>query len=413
MQPIEQVTPQQLAAQAEAWREAIVGFTQALVRTPSLCGQEGAVADLLEAKLRELGYDEVFRDELGNLIARVRGTGTGPSVLFTTHLDTVDPAALGEWSVPPMEGRVEDGHLLGAGAADHKGAIAAMAYAGGILKRLNVPLKGDFVFAAVVQSTAKASVGMRYLIDKTMAERQLHCDLVVVGAPTGLNVHLGHRGRIELEVLTIGRTSQGGAPWLGLNAVYQMVPVLQELQALATTLPSHPFLEKSTVAVTQIASAPETAFTVPDRCVVCLDRRFLPSESVDDTVWQVQSIVNRLTAQDPAFKGEVRVRQASLPSYTGTSQTAPKLMHPMSTESGHHLVKESVGALEALGQSPRFGRWSFTTDGGYASTIKNITTLGYAPGDENFAQTPFERVSLDALVQAAAGYAAISQRISG
>jgi acetylornithine deacetylase/succinyl-diaminopimelate desuccinylase-like protein len=189
--------------------------------------------------------------------------------------------------------------------------------------------------------------------------------------------------------------------------------VLQEIQALSTTLPSHPFLEKSTVAVTQIGSAPETAFTVPDRCVVCLDRRFLPSESVDETVWQVQSIVNRLTTQDPEFKAEVRVRQSSLPSYTGLAQTAPKLMHPLTTENNHHLVKETVGALEAIAQAPRFGRWSFTTDGGYASTIKNITTLGYAPGDENFAQTPFERVSLDALIQAAAGYAAISQRISG
>ena len=70
-------------------------------------------------------------------------------------------------------------------------------------------------------------------------------------------------------------------------------------------------------------------------------------------------------------------------------------------------------ALEALGQSPRFGKWTFTTDGGYMSTIKNIVTVGYAPGDENFAQTAYERVGVDALIQAAAGYAAISQRISG
>jgi acetylornithine deacetylase/succinyl-diaminopimelate desuccinylase-like protein len=178
-------------------------------------------------------------------------------------------------------------------------------------------------------------------------------------------------------------------------------------------LPSHPFLEKSTIAVTQIASAPEGATTVPDRCVVGLDRRFLPAESVDDAVWQIQSIVNRLAAADPAFKGEVRVRQTQQASYTGLAQTAPRLMHPLSTENSHHLVKETVAALESLGQTPRIGRWTATTDGGYPSTIKNIVTIGYAPGDENFAATPFERVGIDALVAATAGYAAISQRISG
>lgn len=413
MQPIESLTPPQLAEQAEAWREGIVGFAQALVRTPSLCGQEGDLAALLVAKLQELGYDEVYTDEIGNVIGRVRGQGTGPSVLFTTHLDHTDPAAAGEWDVPPYEGRIENGQLLGAGVTDHKAAIAAMAYGGAILKRLNAPLRGDYVFAAVVQSNAKASVGMRHLVDKTMHDRQLHCDMVVVGAPTNLNLFLGHRGRIELELITIGRTSHGGAPWLGLNAVYQMVPVLQAVQALATTLPSHPFLEKSTIAVTGIDSTPHTAYTVPDRCTVSLDRRFLPSESVDDAVWQVQSIVNRLTAEDPEFKGEVRVRQTSQPSYTGAAQTAPRLMHPLTTDAQHHLVTETVAALEGLGHVPRFGKWTFTTDGGYMSSIKNIVTLGYAPGDENFAQTPYERVGVDALIEAAAGYAAISQRISG
>jgi putative selenium metabolism hydrolase len=413
MQPIEQVTPQQLAAQAEASREAIVGFAQALVRTPSLCGQEGALAELLVAKLKELGYDEAYQDELGNVVGRIRGQGTGPSVLFTTHLDTLDPEAVGAWEVPPYEARVADGHLMGAGASDHKGAIAAMVYGGALLKQLNAPLKGDYVFAGVVQANAKAMVGTRFFMDKTMFDQKIHCDLVVVGAPTNLNVHLGHRGRLELDIMTIGRTSHGGAPWLGLNAVYQMVPVLQEIQALSTSLPSHPFLEKSTLAVTRIESAPETTFTVPDRCVATLDRRFLPNESVDDAVWQVQSIVNRLTAQDPEFKAEVRVRQAAVTSYTGTSQTAPRLMHPLTTDSAHHLVKEATEALETVGQSPRFGKWAFTTDGGYASTIKNFTTIGYAPGDENFAQTPFERVAIDALIQATVGYAAISQRISG
>ena len=413
MNHTEQVNPGALAEQAASWRERIVGFTQGLVATPSLCGEEGGLAQRLLAELRDLGYDEVFADELGNVVGRMRGAGTGPSVLFTVHLDHEDPGERDAWRYDPYAGQLTDGCLHGRGASNHKGALAAMVYGGAILKALGVPLRGDFVFAGVVQAHARGNVGIRYLVDKTLPERGIQYDLVVLGNPTDLNVHLGHRGRLELELTTVGRVSHAGAPWLGVNAIYQMMPALEAVQELSTSLPSHPFLEKSTLGVTGIESAPHGTSLIPDRCTITLDRRFLPSESPDAVVWQVQSIVNRLAGEDAAFKGEVRVRSAKVTSYTGMTQDAAKLMHPFVTESDHALVRAAVEAHEGLGPAPRFGRWSFATDGGYTAALKKITTIGYAPGDEKFAQTPFDQVKVDNVVAAAAGYAAISHRISG
>lgn len=410
---IEQVTPAALAEQAAALRDPIVAFAQALVATPSLCGKEGALAQRLLAELRDLGYDEVFADELGNVVGRLRGAGTGPSVLFTVHLDHEEPGERDAWRFDPYSGQLTDGELHGRGASNHKGALAAMAYGGAILKKLGVQLRGDFIFAGVVQAHARGNVGIRYLVDKTLPERGMQYDLVVLGNPTDLNVHLGHRGRLELELTTVGRVAHAGAPWLGVNAIYQMMPALEAVQALSTSLPSHPFLEKSTLGVTAIESAPHGTSLIPDRCTITLDRRFLPSESPDAVVWQVQSIVSRLAGEDAGFKGEVRVRSVKAASYTGVTQDAARLMHPFVTESDHALVQAAVGALEGLGQAPRFGRWSFATDGGYTAALKKITTIGYAPGDEKFAQTPFDKVKVDNVVAAAAGYAAISHRISG
>ncbi len=408
-----QPDPAALAEQAASWRDRIVGFTQALVATPSLCGEEDALARRLLAELQDLGYDEVFTDELGNVIGRMRGAGTGPSVLFTVHLDHEDPGERDAWRYDPYSGQITDGCLHGRGASNHKGALAAMAYGGAILRQLGVALRGDFIFAGVVQAHARGNVGIRYLVDKTLPERGIQYDLVVLGNPTDLNIHLGHRGRLELELTTVGRVSHAGAPWLGVNAIYQMMPALEAVQELSTSLPSHPFLEKSTLGVTAIESAPKGHSLIPDRCTITLDRRFLPSESPDAVVWQVQSIVNRLAGDDPAFKGEVRVRSVKATAYTGVTQDAARLMHPFVTESDHALVLAAVGALEGIGQAPRFGRWSFATDGGYTAALKKITTIGYAPGDEKFAQTPFDQVKVDNVVAAAAGYAAISHRISG
>ncbi|HEY9722380.1 MAG TPA: M20/M25/M40 family metallo-hydrolase [Oscillatoriaceae cyanobacterium] len=413
MQPLEQINPQQLVEQAERWRSEIVAFTQELIRTPSLTGQEGALAELLASKMRELGYDQVVIDELGNCVGRIRGAQTGPSVLFSVHLDSAEAGDRSQWQFDPYGAELQDGFLHGRGASDHKAALAAMVYAGALLKRLGVPLAGDFVLGATVLHHQRASLGMRFLADRTLPGLGVHCDLAVLGNPTNTEVYLGHRGRVELNVSTVGRTCYAGAPWLGSNAIYKMMPVLQGIQELSTALPSHPYLERSTLAVTAMHTLPDSTELIPDRCTLTLDRRFLPSESVDEATWQVQSILNRLSAQDPEFKGEVHVRQSAVTAYTGLSQSAPQLLHPFITDSSHALVQQALGALQAVGQEPRLGRWLFATDGGYLSTVKNLTTLGYAPGDERFAQTPFDRVAVEKLIQSVSGYAAIAQNVAG
>ncbi|MDQ3822701.1 MAG: M20/M25/M40 family metallo-hydrolase, partial [Actinomycetota bacterium] len=64
--------------------------------------------------------------ERANLVARIRGSGDGPSLLLLSHTDTVlaDPA---EWEVDPWSGELRDGEVWGRGALDMKGEVAASA----------------------------------------------------------------------------------------------------------------------------------------------------------------------------------------------------------------------------------------------------------------------------------------------
>jgi putative selenium metabolism hydrolase len=406
-------SPHRLREAAAACQSDLVELTQTLIRIPSLTGDEGHLAAHLRKVLTSAQYDEVFQDEIGNVVGRIRGAGTGPSVLFTSHLDHPEPGDRAEWQFEPYSAHLESGKVHGCGASEHKGALAAMTLAGSLLKNLNVSLQGDFIFAGVVQAQAQANFGIRFLVDKTLPERGMQYDLAVFGNPTNLNLHLGQRGRLEMELTTLGRVSHAGAPWLGSNAIHGMMPVLEAIHDLTSSLPSHPFLDRATLAATAIRSAPSRSNTIPDRCTIALDRRFLPSESTDAVLWQVQSIINRLCASDPTFKGEVRARHVHNRSYTGLSQDGPCLIHPFVTEPDHPLVAGARKALECLGQEPRFSRWVFPTDAGYPASLKRITTVGYAPGDEKVAQTPLEHVRVDHLVSALAGYAAISAQISG
>jgi len=403
---------ERLAEHAAQHRADVIRFATELIRTPSLSGDEEAVATLVMDEMRRLGYDDVFADAVGNVVGVIRGAGTGPSVLFCSHMDTAEPGDLELWERAPYEVVEVDGALCGLGASDSKGAIAAQVYAAALLKHLGTPRSGDVLVAGVVMAERAEGFGIAHLFDVTLPERGLKPGFVVMGDPTGLDVFLGQRGRLELEVTTIGRTSHASAPWLGVNAAYKMVPVIEGVHELSSTLPSHPFLEKSTIALTNLACTPARYSIIPDRCIASLDRRYLPSESLDTIIMQVQSLINRVADKDPEFKGEARVRTVSETAYTGVTKEVPKLLTPFVTSEKHPLVAKAVGALEALGHSPNFDKWYFSTEGGYVASVVGLPTIGFAPGEEKVSHTPYDRVRIDYLMTCVAGSAAIAQAIA-
>jgi putative aminopeptidase FrvX len=58
----------------------MIGFAQDMIRTPSLPGQENEVAAIISNEMNELGYDEVWTDEVGNVIGRIKGGAEGSRV---------------------------------------------------------------------------------------------------------------------------------------------------------------------------------------------------------------------------------------------------------------------------------------------------------------------------------------------
>lgn len=395
-----------------AWRDEIVCFAQELIRTPSLSGEEGSIAELMAERMRRLGYDEVQIDDAGNVVGIIRG-GDGPAVLFNSHMDCVSPGERSNWKHDPYGGEEADGFLHGRGASDVKGAIAAQIYAGALIKRLGIPLKGDLVITGVVQEEEAECIGIQHLCDHTLPSLNVKPGLVVLGEATGLNLYLGHRGRLELEVTVIGRTSHASAPWLGSNAIYKMLPVISAIQELSTTLPSHPFLGKSTITVTNVSVRPGRHSIIPDRCTASLDRRYLPSESLDVVLGQIQSILNRLQTEDPQFKGEVNVNFSKETTYRGYTKDAPKHMAPFLTREDNPLINKALLALREMGEDPEFDKWYFNTDGSYTAGVLGIPTIGFGPGEEKYSHTPFDRVSIEHMLRATAGSAAIATAIIG
>jgi putative selenium metabolism hydrolase len=401
---------EQIKERAAAYHDALLAFAQDLIRIPSLSGSEGAVAERVLAEMHKLGYEAAI-DAVGNVVGILRG-GIGPAVLYGSHLDHVSPGDESQWEHGPYSGEIADDCLHGRGASDGKAALACQIYAGVIARDLEL-LGGHFLVAGYVHQETGGLVGIQHLFDETLPQWSLKADMVVLGDPTNLDICLGHRGRIELNVTTVGRTAHASAPWLGTNAIYKMVPVVEAFEKLARTLPAHALLEKSTLTVTSVESSPKRPAVVPDRCRMTVDRRHLPSEPVEEAIGQIQAILNKLQTEDPTFKATVTVAVQPVTTYTGQQRDAVQNNPSFLTDQDHPYVQKAATALQECQGYAVFSKWYNGTAGSYTAGVRRIPTVGYAPGEEKYSHSPFDRVRLGNLTTALAGYAALHLGIAG
>ncbi|MCZ7662486.1 MAG: YgeY family selenium metabolism-linked hydrolase [Thermoleophilia bacterium] len=404
---------ERLIETARGFEDDMVAFAQKLIQTPSISGEEGAVAQLICAEMEKLGYDEVYTDDIGNTVGLIRGAGDGPTVNYNSHMDHVDPGDPANWEYEPYGATIAGGHIHGRAASDVKGGLASQVYAGAVLAKSGLPFRGTYMFTGVVQEEPAECFGMQYLVDETLPSKGQMFDVMITSEATSLNLYLGHRGRLEMEVTTYGRTSHGSAPQLGINAITKMMPILAAVDRMAADLPRHAFLGQSSIAPTIINCSPGRLSIIPDRCTVSLDRRFLPEEKIEDVLGQIDAIVASLSKDDPELKAAVAIREAEETSYRGYTRVMRKLMAPFMTPQESAEVQACVRGLRAIGQSPSYGTWYFNTDASYVSGDKGIPTIGYSPGEEHYAHTPKDRISLDLLLGSLPGNAAIAAAFLG
>jgi putative selenium metabolism hydrolase len=397
---------EQMIGLANQLGEEVIAFTRKLIQTPSISGDEKMVADLCMAEMIKLGYDHVFRDGIGNIIGIIKGAGEGKNIMFNSHMDHVDPGDLRNWEYAPYDAIVHDGYIHGRAASDDKGGIAAQIYAGAVLKKL-ARLKGDFIFTAVVQEEPTGMFGIKYLCDVTCKQKGINFDLMISSEATSLNVFIGHRGRMEIEVTTLGRTCHASTPERGINAVYHMIPLIEGVRRIAANLPEHGFLGKATLALTNITSLPGRLSIVPDICKISLDRRLVPGETMEQAMGPIMDLIRNLSV-DPAFKAEVGIKKVKETSYTGYTAEVEKYMDPWSIDKNHEYVTAVIQSLKAVGQNPEIGKWDFATDASYVTGKLNIPSVGYSPMEEQYAHTAFDRVKIENIISAVAGNAAIA-----
>ena len=368
-----------------------LAFARDLIRIPSPPGREAEVAARVRDEMIRLGFDDVGVDPAGNVIGVIRGTGSGPKVMLSSHLDIVAAGDPTDWEHPPFAAAVEGGYLHGRGAMDIKGPLAIQTYAAAALKGR---ASGDVIVAHTVLEE-RGGLGMQLLLESGMVRP----DAVVIGESTHGDICIGHRGRAEIEVIIHGLAGHASAPSRALNALSLLPAVLEGCWELRGDQPTDPVLGTATVAPTSVETLPETRNVIPDRVTVALDWRILPGTDAETLLARVREVIGaRLPDLPDGFGVEVRMTEEEQSTYTGVSRTKPMLSPGFLLGVDHPVAQAAASAVGRRGDggSPATVRpWTFATDGGWTCGVHGIPTIGFAPGEERYAHTNRERLELE------------------
>lgn len=240
-------TLDELLARVDESRDEAVALLQSLVRVPSVntgvmpTGDETPACEVLRDKLAADGIDSEILESApnrGNLVARWKGDGSGPSLMLMGHVDVVPVEDESQWTYPPFSGAVVDGRVLGRGSADMKSTVAAETIAMILLKRGRMTLRGDLVLAAGADEESGGTYGFAWLAkhhpDKIRTDYAINegggRPLRSSGALT-YPINTGEKGRLEVFITVTGRGYHASAPWMADNAIYRAQPVLDRLAA--------------------------------------------------------------------------------------------------------------------------------------------------------------------------------------
>lgn len=317
------------------------GETEIAAFVASWARDAGLSADVLEATAGR-----------PSVVVRAPGRGGGRTLLLCGHLDTVNVEDMRD----PHHPRIEGDRLYGRGAYDMKASVAACLIA--CRDALRLGLAGDVVVAAVADEE-HASLGVQEVLGAVEA------DLAIVTEPTELALVVAHRGFAWFEVEVTGRAAHGSRPHLGIDAIVKTGPILTALGRLDDALQksTHPLLGRPSVHASQIAGGEELS-SYPGKCVLGIERRTLPGETVQDLEAELEALLDGCRAGDDVLQVEARTLLVRDPFEVDEQSEVVR------------VVSEAVA--ETLGAAPRIEGASYWADAAFIQAA-GIPTVMFGP----------------------------------
>lgn len=353
-----------------------VSFCQRLIQTPSPTYEEAAVARIVMDEMKRLRYDDVWRDDRGNVIGMVRGTDPeAPVINLNSHLDQVAPGDEKDWPFPPFSGHIEGDRIYGRGASDTKGAIAVQTFAPALLADIGIRPRSTIYVTFVVEEELWGQ-GTLSLLENS----GLKFDVTILGEGTSNEIMLGHRGCIGIWVSILGKSAHASMPDEGRNPNIDAAKFILRLQEAQQRFRPHPDLGRTSLTPTIYSTGDISRNVIPEKVTMYIDCR-LSYEKRNDLVTMLKNV-----ADDVSVRAEVNVVEYK--------PGVEKISEGFSTPKDHPYVLQARDAVaETLDREVALDYWRFCTDGRLTSAA-GIPTFGFSPCEAKLAHTVNDSVSI-------------------
>jgi succinyl-diaminopimelate desuccinylase len=275
-------------------------LAESLIARPSVTPDDAGCQEMIRARLVASGFvcetivcgPEHFR--VSNLWALRRGGRPGPTLVFAGHTDVVPTGPLAQWTSDPFVPTHRGERLHGRGAADMKGALAAMVVAVEQFVRARPQHAGAIAFLITSDEEGPATDGTVRLVEM-LAARQERLDLCIVGEPTSVDqlgdtIKNGRRGTLSGRLTVKGIQGHVAYPQLARNPVHQAAPALAEL---ATTVwdRGNAHFPPTTFQISNIHAGTGAGNVIPGECVVDFNFRFSTESTADGLKQRVHRLL--------------------------------------------------------------------------------------------------------------------------
>jgi putative selenium metabolism hydrolase len=369
-------------------QEEVLAFAQQLIRVPGTSGNEGQVASLVSQKMRQLGYDRVQVDPYGSVIGVVEGSHPGPTLLFDGHMDVVPVREADKWSCDPYGGLVVEGKLMGIGAADMKGSLAAMICAASYIDR--AATAGTIIVSASVAEELMPGRALEKILDAYPT------DAVVIGEPTDLRLGFMEKGRCTIGMNATGHVAHSSRPELGENAIYYAVHAIDRIKGIP--LRSDSQLGSEILELVEIRSNPSPGNgSVPDQCWGLWECRILPDESE-------QALLERFSSCqiDAPWEEKIRftIETIDVACYTGKHLVGKDFLPGWKGESNSVIFRKMEAAIEKCGMPVDHWPIPYGCNALASCGLRGLPTVVFGPGDVGRAHRPNEYLQVSDLWKA-------------
>jgi acetylornithine deacetylase len=391
-------------------RNTIVGFLQALIRIPSVTGEEGPIQEFIAGRLKDMGLSvDVFEPDLAslrkhpafvevsrgyegrpNVVGIFRGQGGGKSLLFNGHVDVIPAGAPESWQHGSWSGDTADGRVYGRGASDMKAGLAAMTMAVKAIRESDIRLRGDVTLEYTVDEELSGNGTLACVMKGYKADGGICCET------SSMRVQPGSIGRIWFEIKVKGKAAGIQRRWEGVSAIekgYRVTQAVSDFERVRVERLSHPLYPDirgaipCTVGVFESGSY-HSAF--PDSCLLKGSMATVPGEDSAAVKKEFAEFIRAKVADDSWLKDHP-------PEVIFTGYFAEPSAIPADSPIVQALCRKFT---EVAGQEPVISGREGAADIRFMNRYGDTPTVIFGPGMTEQMHANNEWVNVEDLFQA-------------